>query len=115
MTLSNTAYKVIRWLVQIFVPILSTTMFISSGIWPMTYIVEVMGTLAIIELFFGVVLSISSREYDSREVKYDGDVVVSITPEGKKLYSLEFNGDPMRLDEKRELRFRVEPEEVLAS
>lgn len=43
----------------------------------------------------------------SKKINYDGEIIVSITEEGKKLFSLELTGDVDDLDKKKLVKFKV--------
>lgn len=105
--LSDTTYSVGKQLVQIWIPAASAAYFTLSKIWGLPAAEEIVGTMACVATFLGAVLRISSSQYDASDAAYDGDAVVSTMSDGKKLYSLELNGDPEELDQKDSITFKV--------
>ena len=106
--LSNNLYNVLKMVVQLLLPASSTLYFTLAAIWNLPYAEQVVGTLAAIATFFGVILGISSRSYNNSDAKYDGKIV-TIETEETTLYSLELNDDPENIPSKKLLIFKVEP------
>ena len=106
---ADRAYSTIKKIVQVVLPACSSLYFGLAAIWGLPYAEQVVGTLAVIATFLGICLGISSSQYDKSGAAFDGKVVVSTTGNGKKLYSLELDGDPENLQDKRRVSFRVEP------
>lgn len=63
MKLSNKAYDTLKWIAQYFLPALGALYFALAGIWGLPYGEQVVGTLAAIDTFLGVVLGISTAAY----------------------------------------------------
>lgn len=61
--MSNKVYDVLKWLVMIVLPAISTLYFALSGIWGWPYAEEVVGTIAAITTFLGALLGISNAQY----------------------------------------------------
>lgn len=61
--LSNKAYDVMKWVVSLLLPALGTLYYTLAVIWKFPYGEEVVGSLAAIALFLGVILGISSSQY----------------------------------------------------
>ena len=64
MKLSNKAYDILKWIAMYLLPALGTLYFALAGIWGFPYGEEVVGTLSAIDTFLGVILGISSAEYN---------------------------------------------------
>jgi hypothetical protein len=105
--LSDSVYVKMKFLVQVLLPALSTLYFTLGSVWNFPGVEQVIGTLAAIAVFFGVLLGLSTKAYNASEAKYDGNVVVQTTDTGVKVYSLELNGDPATLDQKDSVTFKV--------
>jgi hypothetical protein len=105
--LSDHSYNLIKKLVQIVLPALATLYFTLSTIWDLPYAEQIVGTLAAVATFLGVVLGLSKKSYDASDAKYDGDVIVTQTPLGNTRYSLELNTDPEELKNKKDISFKV--------
>lgn len=61
--MSNKVYDVLKWLVMIVLPAISTLYFALSGIWGFPYAEEVVGTIAAVTTFLGALLGISNAQY----------------------------------------------------
>ena len=64
MKLSNKVYDVLKWIAMYLLPALGTLYFALAGIWGFPYGEEVVGTLTAIDTFLGVILGLSSAEYN---------------------------------------------------
>lgn len=63
MKLSNKAYDVLKWIAMVVLPAISALYFTVAGIWGLPYCEEVVGTIAAVDTFLGVLLGISSVQY----------------------------------------------------
>lgn len=66
MKLSNKTYDILKWIAQILLPAIATLYFALSKIWGFPYAAEVVGTISAIDGFLGVVLGISTSEYNKQ-------------------------------------------------
>ena len=66
--MSNKVYDVLKFIAQILLPALGTLYFALAGIWGFPYAEQVVGTITAVDTFLGVVLGISSANYN-KEVK----------------------------------------------
>lgn len=64
MKLSNKAYNALKWLTMIVLPALATLYFAMAGIWGFPYGEQVVGTITALVTFFGVVLGVSTAQYN---------------------------------------------------
>lgn len=64
MKMSNSVYDVLKWITQLLLPALGTLYFALAGIWGFPYGEEVVGTLVAIDTFLGVILGISTAQYN---------------------------------------------------
>ena len=69
MKLPDKAYNVLKWLTMIVLPALATLYFALSGIWGFPYGEQVVGTITTLVTFFGVVLGVSTAQYNKLEKK----------------------------------------------
>ena len=69
MKLPDKAYNVLKWLTMIVLPALATLYFALSGIWGFPYGEQVVGTITALVTFFGVVLGVSTAQYNKLEKK----------------------------------------------
>lgn len=68
MIFTNKTYDVLKWLAQILIPAVATLYFALAGIWGFPYGEEIVGTLTAIDTFLGVMLGISSNNYNNKMV-----------------------------------------------
>lgn len=64
MKLSNTTYDILKWIAQIFLPALGTLYFALAQIWGFPYGEQIIGTITAVDVFLGVLLGISSVNYN---------------------------------------------------
>lgn len=62
--MSNKVYDVLKYVAQIILPALATLYFTLAGIWDFPYGEQIVGTIAAIDTFLGVVLGISTYNYN---------------------------------------------------
>lgn len=61
--MSNKTYDILKYIAQIVLPALGTLYFALAGIWGFPYGEQIVGTIAAVDTFMGVVLKISSDNY----------------------------------------------------
>jgi hypothetical protein len=64
MKFSNKTYDLLKWIAQILLPAIGTLYFVISGIWGLPYGEQVVGTITAIDTFLGVILGISTAQYN---------------------------------------------------
>lgn len=64
MKLNNKAYDILKWIAQFLLPALGTLYFALAGIWNFPYGEQIVGTITAIDTFLGVILGISSINYN---------------------------------------------------
>ena len=62
--LSNKAYDVLKWIALYLLPAAGTLYFALAGIWSFPYGEEIVGTITAIDTFLGVLLGISTAQYN---------------------------------------------------
>lgn len=67
MKMSNAVYDCLKWIAQILLPALGALYFGLAGIWGFPFAEEIVGTLAVIDTFLGVILGISSMNYNKEQ------------------------------------------------
>lgn len=105
--LSDSTYNKIKSSVQLLIPAICALYLAIAGIWGLPYSQQIVGTLTAIATFLGVLLKVSTKSYDNSDAKYDGKVVVEDGEDGQKLFSLELNDDPLALQNKESVTFKV--------
>lgn len=61
--MSNKMYDVLKWIAMVCLPAIGTLYFALAGIWGFPYGEEIVGTIAAVDTFLGVLLGISSAQY----------------------------------------------------
>lgn len=64
MKMSNKVYDVLKWIAMVVIPACATLYFALAGIWGWPYGEQVVGTLTAIDTFMGVLLGISTAQYN---------------------------------------------------
>jgi hypothetical protein len=67
MKLSNKTYDTLKWIAQYFLPAVGALYFALAGIWGFPYGEEVVGTCSAVDVFLGVLLGISTANYNKRQ------------------------------------------------
>lgn len=62
--LSNKTYDILKWVAQVALPSIGTLYFALAGIWGFPYGEEIVGTITAIDTFLGVLLGISTMNYN---------------------------------------------------
>lgn len=62
--MSNKTYDILKYIAQIILPAIGTLYFALAGIWGFPYGEQIVGTIAAIDTFLGVILGISSINYN---------------------------------------------------
>lgn len=64
MKLTNKVYDVLKWIAMVAIPAVGTLYFVLAGIWGWPYGEEIVGSLTAVDTFLGVLLGISSFQYN---------------------------------------------------
>ena len=64
--MSNKVYNVLKWVALILLPALGTLYFALAGIWGFPYAEQVVGTITAADTFLGVVLGVSTAQYNKK-------------------------------------------------
>ena len=62
--MNNKVYDVLKWIALILLPALGTLYFALAGIWGLPYGEQIVGTITAIDTFLGVILGISTYQYN---------------------------------------------------
>jgi hypothetical protein len=90
--------------VQIYIPAVSSAYFALSSIWGFPSPEKVVGSLAVLATLLGVLLHISSVQYESSGAAYDGTVHLTPTDDGSVMT---MNLDPQDLVDKSKVTLKV--------
>lgn len=64
MKLNDKVYDVLKWIAMYLLPALGTLYFALAGIWGFPFGEQVVGTITAVDTFLGVILGISSMQYN---------------------------------------------------
>ena len=64
--MNNKVYDVLKWIAMYLLPALGTLYFALAGIWGLPYGEQIVGTITAIDTFLGVILGISTTQYNKR-------------------------------------------------
>lgn len=109
MILPAKVYNVIKYLVMIVLPSLTTLWLALANAWNLDHMTNIAVTMTAITAFLGSLVGVSSRNYNNSEDKYFGELEVSQTDEGAVINRQVFNEDPRgcTLADKKEVMFKV--------
>ena len=65
--MSNKVYDVLKWIAMYLLPALGTLYFAIASIWGLPYGEQIVGTITAIDTFLGVILGISTAQYNKRD------------------------------------------------
>lgn len=66
--MSNKVYDVLKWIAQYFLPALGTLYFALADVWGLPYGEQVVGTIVAVDTFLGVVLGVSTVQYNKGQI-----------------------------------------------
>ena len=64
--MSNKTYDICKWIAQYLLPSLATLFFAVAQIWGLPYGEQIVGTITAIDTFLGVLLGISTANYNKQ-------------------------------------------------
>ena len=62
--MDNKIYDVLKWIAQYLLPALATLYFAIAQVWGLPYGEQIVGTITAIDTFLGVILGISTAQYN---------------------------------------------------
>lgn len=104
--ISNRTYDFWKYVAQIFLPAFGALYFGLSQIWGLPKGGEVVGTITVIDTFLGVLLKLSTNQYNNSEAKYDGKIDV-MESDGENT-TLGVSMNPASVASKKEVVFKVD-------
>ena len=64
--MNNKVYDVLKWIAMYLLPALGTLYFAIASIWGLPYGEQIVGTITAVDTFLGVILGISTVQYNKR-------------------------------------------------
>lgn len=109
MKITNKVYDIIKWIVVIVLPAIITLYSTLGGIWNFPYVNEIVGTLAAIDVFLGVIMKVSGFSYNK---ELDGTLHIdTITDDATDKYLFEIN-DLDNLASKDKIMLKINQKEL---
>ena len=105
--LTNRQYDTLKKGAQVVLPAAGALYFTLAQIWGLPNAEEVVGTIAAVNTFLGVVVGLAGRSYNNSPDRFDGGIDVNTQPDGKVVYSLELNDDPEKIQNMDRVVFKV--------
>jgi hypothetical protein len=105
--LTNQVYDIIKNVVIIVIPALSTFYLTIAKLWGLPGAEAVVGTLGAVALLLGSLLKLSKRSYDVSDEKYDGEIILKTTEQGRVVQRVEANGTFDEIAAKGEVLYKV--------
>lgn len=65
--MSNRLYDILKYVAQIVLPACATLYFALAGIWNLPFKEEIVGTITAVDTFLGILLGISSANYNQEQ------------------------------------------------
>lgn len=76
LTINNKLFDALKWITLVLLPAIGALYFGIAEIWGLRYAEQVLGTILVVELFFGALLGVSNHSYKKLEKDIDGAVGV---------------------------------------
>lgn len=104
--LGDRAYDMLKKTTTVVLPAVGALYFALAQIWHLPKAEEVVGSIAAVNTFLGVLLHASTKSYNQSDTKYAGVIQVNDSAE-KKVFSIELNDEPESIEKKDEVTFKV--------
>jgi hypothetical protein len=104
--LSTKMYDVLKPITTTVLPGLTALYVALGAIWGLPAVDQVVGTVAAVNVFLGLLLQLATASYNNSDSKYAGTLNVIETPE-KKTYQLDVTGNPEALEKSGPVQFKV--------
>lgn len=105
--ISNTAYDIFKFVVQIILPGLGALYVSLSGFWGLPEPEAVAGSIAAIALFLGLFLKYSEVRYAKSDAKFDGQVIVNTTDPMKDTFTIDTPVEGLLNDGKKQIILKI--------
>ena len=105
--LSNKIYDIMKKTATVVLPAVSALYFTLAQIWGLPNAEEVVGTIAAVNVFLGVVVQLQHRSYNKSDARYDGSLDVTTRDDGSKVFMLNVEKNPDVLETQPHVTFKV--------
>lgn len=108
MKLNDKVYNVLKWITLIGLPAVSSLYFGLAGIWGFPYAEQVVGTIAVLTTFLGIILGISTAQYN-KTYQEDGTLKIDTSNPDKDIYRIDLGENLEKIAEKSCITLKVDP------
>lgn len=105
--LSDKLYETIKWAVGIVLPAFATMYLTLGQVWNWPNVNEIVASVTALTTFLGVVVGVSTHQYNQSDAAYDGTMRVNRRGDGQ-LFDLVLAEDPLNIATRKDIRFRVD-------
>lgn len=113
LAMSNRTFDILRQIAQLWLPALSALYFGLSQVWGLPFTEEIVGSIAVVDVFLGTILGLSRTKYQKASPAYDGELVLETRPDPQAdLYSLELSTPLRDLPEKHEVTLKIHKQDL---
>lgn len=106
--LSDDTYTKLKYIAQYVLPALGTLYFGLAEIWGFPYGEEVVGTIAVINIFLATVLGISAYQYDQEGKDISGTLYLDELPNDSVNSFIKFNKSEEEISDKTTIKLHVQ-------
>lgn len=111
--MTNRTYDVLKWIAQYLLPASGTLYFALSSIWGLPFGEQVVGTIAALTAFLGVLLGLSTSEYNKKD-RSDGTLEIDTENWDVDKYKLSLTTGLDDIRYKEEITLKVDPNASLS-
>ena len=111
--MDNRTYDILKWIAQYLLPATGTLYFALSSIWGLPFGEQVVGTIAALTAFLGVVLGISTADYNKKD-RSDGTLEIDTENWDVDKYKLSLTTGLDDIQYKEEITLKVDPHASLS-
>lgn len=107
--LGDTTYAAVKHTASLVLPAIGTLYYALAQIWHLPNAEEVLGTIAAVNAFLGIVLGVATKSYNNSDTKYVGDVAFEPVDgdETTKRMVAHLNTHPQVISSRTEALFRI--------
>ena len=108
-SLSDKTFTVLAITGDITLPFIGIMCFLASLIFDISGIKYVLGVILIFIFLIGIILVFSTTNYKKT---HNGEIVITMMPDGKKVFSLELETDPNELVDRDVVSFKISKDDL---
>jgi len=105
MILPEKWYNIAKWFVTIVLPAIGAAVFSLQNAFDISNAEQITGVCSVLAIFLGTVLGISTKNYNTSDKAFDGDMIMTQGEDGDT-FRLELNSTPEELAAKDNIRFK---------